>query len=124
MSCILQIFSIFFYRFGIAKPGWTTELLRRALKGSSLIVTAWEGTRLIGFSNFILDFAWIAYLSQLAVDPEFQGKGIGKKLIDLILCELGDEITLVVHSADAASGFYQHVGFEPYSNFLRISRKR
>jgi len=47
--------------------GWTAytrepEMLRRALKGSSRVVTAYEGERLIGLARIISDGATIAYL--------------------------------------------------------------
>ncbi len=113
-----------FEQAGISKPNWSIDRMQRALKGSSVIVTAWNENELIGFGNAITDFAWIAYLSQLAVNPQFQGMGVGRKLLDLMRSELGEEVTLVVHSAEKASDFYQRAGFEPYSNVFRIPRKR
>jgi ribosomal protein S18 acetylase RimI-like enzyme len=113
-----------FDKAGISKPDWTTERMQRALKGSAVVVTAWKESQLVGFANAITDFAWIAYLSQLAVDPEYQGKGIGKHLVELVLAELGEEVTLIVHSAEAASEFYLRAGFKSYSNVFRFPRKR
>ncbi|HEV3137590.1 MAG TPA: GNAT family N-acetyltransferase, partial [Pirellulales bacterium] len=80
--------------------------------------------QLIGFARVISDFARSAYLSQLAVMPQFQNQGIGKHLVGQVLQELGDEVSLLVHSADSARGFYEAVGFEPYSNVYRVNRRK
>ncbi len=109
---------------GILNAGWTTERMTRALRGSALAICAWNGDRLIGFARVISDFAWISYLSHLAIHPEFQRRGVGKRLVEIVLQETSDETTLLVHSADSASGFYRSAGFEPYSNVFRIARRR
>lgn len=119
-EAVLRLFDLA----GIFKPNWTIERMERALKGSSVVATAWKESQLIGFASAITDFAWIAYLSQLAVNPQYQGNGIGKHLVELVRSELGDEVTLIVHSADAAQGFYRSAGFESYSNVFRYPRKR
>jgi ribosomal protein S18 acetylase RimI-like enzyme len=109
---------------GILKPNWSVERMSRALSGSSLVVCAWYNAQLVGFARTISDFAWIAYLSHLAVKPSFQNKGIGKCLIERTLRETGDEVSLLVHSADSANKFYQSAGFETYSNVHIIKRTK
>jgi predicted N-acetyltransferase YhbS len=48
---------------------------------ANLIVTARKDGKLIGVARSITDFAYCTYLSDLAVDIEYQNQGIGKKLI-------------------------------------------
>jgi ribosomal protein S18 acetylase RimI-like enzyme len=117
---VLQLFA----HAGISKPNWTEERLARALKGSTVIVTAWDHDQLIGFGSALSDSAWVGYLSQLAVDPKYQGQGIGKELVNMITKELGDEVSLLLHSAPAAVKFYESVGFEPYSNVFKLQRRK
>lgn len=107
---------------GILHQGWTEERLSRAIEGSSVVVTAWDNQRLIGIARSITDFAWCGYLSQLAVLPEYQGLGIGKKLIELTAEKLGDEVSLLVHSVEAPE-FYKKMGFEEYKDCYRFKRK-
>jgi ribosomal protein S18 acetylase RimI-like enzyme len=111
-------------RAGISFPNWTTERMDRALKGSSVVVCAWHDDQLVGFARAITDFAWCAYLSQLAVMPQFQNQGIGKSLVTHIMKAVGEEVSLLVHSADKAIEFYKSTGFEPYSNVFRIKRQK
>lgn len=111
-------------RAGTSFPYWTVERMDRALQASSVIICAWRGNELVGFARAISDFTWSGWLSQLAVLPEFQKQGIGTTLLDLVKKELGEEVSLLVHSAEAATGFYESRGFESYANVYRIKRKK
>ncbi|MCJ0869774.1 GNAT family N-acetyltransferase [Streptomyces sp. AP-93] len=54
----------------------------RMLAGANLVIVARdEDGRLIGISRSITDGAYSTYLSDLAVDSAYQGKGVGKDLI-------------------------------------------
>lgn len=107
---------------GIGKPNWTTERLQRSINNSTLVVTAWENEKLVGYLSVVSDLAWVGYVSQLAVDPSLQKNGIGKELIQLTEKTLGDEVTLVLHSSDQATTFYEKLGFDLYSNVFRKKR--
>ena len=53
------------------------------------------------------------YLESMAVDPEFQGRGVGKQLVQSGLKMAEDAgICASVISADGKEGFYQKCGFE------------
>ena len=109
---------------GMARPNWSPERMQRALAHSPIVVCCYSGADLVGFARALTDFAWIAYLSQVAVHPGLQRRGIGRRLVEHVLQATGDETTLVVHAADAATSFYRAVGFEPYENVLRVVRNR
>ena len=65
--------------------GWSSaekpvELLA-ALRNSHSLVTARIGGRLVGLGNAISDGHLVVYYPHLLVHPDFQGRGIGKKLM-------------------------------------------
>lgn len=70
------------------------------------------------------DFSYCCYLSDLAVDKDYQKKGIGKTLIDKISEIIGEEVALILLSAPNAMGYYPKVGFEKIDNGFIIRRKR
>ena len=119
-DAILELYKIA----GIYFPNWSIERMERALENSSFVVCAWHEEDLIGFARGISDFAWSGWLSQIAIAPKFQKKGVGRKIMDLILERLGDEASLLTHSAEASNGFYESLGFELYSNVYRLKRKK
>jgi predicted N-acetyltransferase YhbS len=60
----------------------------------------------------LTDFSYAAYLADLAVDEEFQGRGIGTQLIQETRSRLGKECMIVLLAAPKANDYYAKVGFE------------
>ncbi len=91
------------------------DRLRQAFEASSLVLTLWEADRLVGLARVLTDGVQTAYLCDLAVEPDVQGAGVGKRLIDEVLarCE-GTE--LVLRDSNLSTGFYERLGFEPVDN--------
>ncbi len=57
--------------------------IKAMLKHTNLLCTAWDDFKLVGVARSITDFEYCCYLSDLAVDKEYQRIGIGKGLIRL-----------------------------------------
>ena len=55
--------------------------LIKALKSSSLVITAWDGDKLVGLIRGLDDGEMVAFLHYLLVRPEYQGMGIAKHLL-------------------------------------------
>ena len=100
------------------------DRLAQLVRGSMFVVSAWEGDRLVGFARAISDGAANAYISTVAVLPEYQKRGIGRELIQRLL-EDRDHLQFVLHANERAYPFYLHldVGFEPFDNVLARRRK-
>ena len=93
------------------------------LKHASLIVTARdEGGRLVGVSRAISDFGFCTYLSDLAVDRDVQGKGIGKELILRTHERAGHQTQLILLSAPQAESYYPHIGMEKHESCWTLPR--
>ena len=77
---------------------------------------AWLGERLVGYTvGFEISYEY--HLSDFAIDPEFQGQGLGKQLLDLLLDDLDREKTHVVSlevrvSNQKAIALYKKRGFQ------------
>ena len=63
------------------RPMDEPKTLEAMLKHASVIVTARADGLLIGVSRAISDFAYCTYLSDLAVDVNWQRQGVGRELI-------------------------------------------
>ena len=63
------------------RPVGEPETIRGMLEHADVIVTARSGGLLVGISRAITDHHFCTYLSDLAVDREYQRRGIGKELI-------------------------------------------
>jgi ribosomal protein S18 acetylase RimI-like enzyme len=98
--------------------------LAQLVRGSMFVVSAWEGDRLVGFARGISDGATNAYVSTVAVLPEYQKRGIGRELLQRLIAD-HDGIQFILHANERAYPFYLHidVGFEPIDNMLVRRRK-
>lgn len=91
------------------------DRLWRAFEASSLVLTLWESDRLVGLARVLTDGVSTAYLCDLAVEPDVQGAGVGKRLIDEVL-ERCRGAELVLRDSNLSTGFYERLGFEPVDN--------
>ncbi|MCR9201980.1 MAG: GNAT family N-acetyltransferase [Planctomycetaceae bacterium] len=99
------------------RPVDDVERIGRMLSHASCIFTAREpGGLLVGVSRAITDFAYCTYLSDLAVDVEFQGQSIGRTLIDRTHEQCGLQTTLLLLAAPKAQTYYPHIGMEPHTS--------
>ncbi|MOA29529.1 Acetyltransferase (GNAT) family protein [compost metagenome] len=92
-------------------------------ENSDLVISAWDQNILVGVSRSITDWVWCCYLADLAVRDNYQGKGIGKKLIELTKEKVGNLSTVMLLSVPTAMDYYPKVGMEAIDNGFIIKRK-
>lgn len=109
---------------GIQRPVGDLPRLEKMLEGADLLVTAWDGDKVIGVARALTDFVYCCYLSDLAVDEQYQKQGIGKELTACIQREIGDAVTLILISAEGAMSYYPHIGLEKCERAFYVPRKR
>ena len=96
---------------GERRPIGDRECMEGMIQNSNLMVSAWEGEKLIGIARSMTDFHYACYLSDLAVDVHYQKKGIGKKLQTLTQSQLGQKCKLILLASPNANAYYEHIGF-------------
>ncbi|MDR3006845.1 MAG: GNAT family N-acetyltransferase [Sphingobacterium sp.] len=88
------------------------ELLVKALLNSHSLVSAWDGTTLVGLGNAISDGYLVVYYPHLLVLPSYQGKGVGRLIMDKMQ-EIYKGFHMQMLTADGkAIDFYKRNGFE------------
>ena len=98
--------------------------IEKMLAHANILVTAWDGDLLVGISRALSDFAFCCYLSDLAVDKNYQHKGIGKQLIEKTH-EVASEqdAQLILLAAPKAVNYYPKIGMEQFKDCFVIRRK-
>ncbi len=97
---------------GERRPIDKVETFAAMLANANLIISAWDDEKLIGISRSLTDFAYVAYLADLAVDEHYQRQGIGKQLIEETQRRLKPGCMIVLLAAPKANSYYGHLGFE------------
>jgi GNAT superfamily N-acetyltransferase len=100
--------ALFAAAWGSAKPGYS-----RALARSFTWVTASSGDELVGFVNVAWDGDCHFFLLDMTVHPDWQRKGIGRRLVEEAIdaCRGRGEWLHVDAPEELMTGFYQRCGF-------------
>ena len=98
------------------RPVHDHERIELMLRNADVIVTARASAVLVGVSRAITDFSFCTYLSDLAVDVEFQKLGIGRDLIARTHAAAGRVTRLVLLAAPKARSYYPHIGMLPHDS--------
>ena len=107
---------------GERRPIHETKTMKGMLEKASIIVTARNKGLLVGVSRAISDFSYCTYLSDLAVDEQYQGQGIGRRLIQETHKAAGHSTTLILLAAPKAQTYYSHIGMTQHPSCWYSSR--
>jgi len=90
-----------------------SDELYKALMHSHSLVTAWHGDRLVGLGNAISDGFLVVYYPHLLVLPEYQRRGIGTRIVEIMVDKYRNFHQQILVADGRAVGFYARCGFEP-----------
>ena len=96
---------------GERRPIQDRSCMEGMVANSNLMVSAWDGSLLVGVARSVTDFHYACYLSDLAVHQKYQRSGIGKRLQSLTQMQLGPRCKLILLAAPAASSYYGQLGY-------------
>lgn len=100
--------------------GWGTEpehIVREALENTVYSVCAYDGGRMVGYARLIGDKALFAYIQDVMVAPDYQGRQIGSRLMEHILGEVkrlksfSPNLRTYLGASKGKEGFYEKFGF-------------
>lgn len=87
------------------------------IDNASIVATARTNDGLlVGVSRAVSDFHYCTYLSDLAVDVAFQGRGIGRELIRRTHDAGGRHTSLILIAAPKARSYYPHIEMQHHDS--------
>lgn len=105
---------------GERRPVDDKQKMNLMLKNANLIVTARFNGKLIGVARSISDMVYTTYLSDLAIDEEFQKMGIGKMLMKKTAEALPNTV-VHLQAAPKAISYYDHLGIQKWEHCYRLT---
>ena len=105
----------------VESVGWKTyshEQIDLALNNTMYMVKALVNGKLAGIGRVVGDFSIVCMLSDICVKPEFQGKGIGLKIVNELKrliedgVKEGEKMQIELTPTAGKEEFYKKAGFK------------
>jgi ribosomal protein S18 acetylase RimI-like enzyme len=96
------------------------EKLEMAFRNSLLRVFAFHGTKLVGAGRALSDGVWRAAIYDVAVLPEYQGRGIGSTIIRHLI-ESAKVDVIMLYAVPGKEAFYEKFGFRKMTTAMAIT---
>lgn len=101
------------------------EQVEKALNNGLFNVSAVCGGKVVGMGRLVGDGAMYWYLQEIIVLPEYQGKGIGKSIVNRLIEHIkstavpGTKIEVGLTAAKGKEPFYEKLGFHTGSSGMK-----
>lgn len=86
------------------------ETHEEAFNASHTTIFIYEADKLIGVGRALSDGQYQAAVYDCAVHPDYQGRGLGSKILDLIAARLS-HCNIILYTSPGKEGFYLKHGF-------------
>ncbi len=92
--------------------GRTADDARDMLAHSDLVLSAWDGSTLVGFGRILTDYVYRASIWDVIVDKDYQGQDIGTQIMQRILQHPAlKRVELFWLCTRDKQAFYEKLGF-------------
>ena len=107
------------------KVGWMEFPLDEAkncVENAYMVICVRNEGKAIGVVRLLWDGGYVAFLSDVVVDPAYQGQGIGRKLVEAVIRRIkadmkpGWKVKLNLNAAKGKEPFYEKFGFRERPN--------
>ena len=90
----------------------STKEIKIMLSKSQVIVSLWQKKELIGFGRATSDESYRAVLWDIVIDKNYQGKGLGKKIVHSLLHNPAiSKVERIYIMTTFCTNFYSQMGF-------------
>ncbi len=92
--------------------GRTIKDLSIAIANSKPVISVWDGKKLIGFARATSDGIYRATIWDVVIHPDYQGTGLGSKLVETVLSHPQMQVERVYLMTTYQQKFYEKIGFQ------------
>ncbi|MEA5550113.1 GNAT family N-acetyltransferase [Anabaena cylindrica UHCC 0172] len=91
-----------------------------AIANSDPVISVWDGEKLIGFARANSDGIYRATIWDVVIHPEYQGNGLGIKLVETVLSHPRMQVERVYLMTTNQQAFYEKIGFQVNSTTTMV----
>ncbi|MGT2799658.1 GNAT family N-acetyltransferase [Streptococcus marmotae] len=90
------------------------QMLEQALANSLLVIAAFDQEKLVGLLRAVGDGASILFVQDILVLPDYQRRGIGRRLMEMLLASYPAiyQLHLLTGREEKTMAFYESLGFK------------
>ena len=89
-----------------------SEEIKQAFKNSTETIFIYDQTNIIALGRVVGDGRYYAMLADIIVDPQYQGEGLGKYLVNTLNDQLKEYHFVNLSAAPGADKFYKSLGWK------------
>ncbi len=98
--------------------------LKVCFKNSMFKCLVFDDELLVGAGRAVADGIDCSYICDVAVHPGYQGRGLGKAIIDKLREFSATHRKIILYANPGKEGFYRKLGFLPMRTAMAIFRNR
>ena len=95
------------------------EIHKKAFENSHTVVFAFDDEKLIGFGRAISDGIYQAAIYDIAVLPEYQGKDVGRSILNNIL-KSSPQCSFILYASPGKEAFYEKMNFKKMKTAMAL----
>lgn len=96
------------------------QLLTTVFTASMFTTFAYSQSRPIGAGRALADGVDCAYIADVAVHPEYQGRGLGAAIIRRLVAAASGHKKIILYANPGTESFYAKLGFLPMNTAMAI----
>jgi N-acetylglutamate synthase-like GNAT family acetyltransferase len=100
--------------------GRSIQDLSIAITNSDPVISVWDAEKLIGFARATSDGIYRATIWDVVIHPEYQGTGLGSKLVETVLSHPQMQVERVYLMTTHQQKFYEKIGFQTNSTTTMV----
>ena len=97
------------------------DIHKTAFENSYAVVFVYDDDKLIGFGRAISDCAYQAAIYDVAVSEAYQGRGLGRMIVNNILEKL-PQCSFILYATPGKEGFYEKLDFKKMKTGMALFR--
>jgi len=100
------------------------ELLEQVFSNSMFRYFVYDNEKLIGVGRALADGADCSYICDVAIHPNYQGRGLGKEIIERLIEDSKVHKKIILYAVPSKEPFYAKFGFAKMKTAMAIFKEQ
>lgn len=98
----------------------TAGEMKTAYENSMFACLAFDGLRLVAAGRVMADGVSVAYLADIVIHPDYQGRGLGTQVVERLKALSSGHKKILLYAVPGKEGYYERLGFRRMKTAMAI----